>query len=146
MVIILSINSIFALMYHKLKDRTTFIFRHLFSIAAITILLLSSCYIQSEIKNVLGIPTTIQHSGNKKINVFSIAVYDACSHSVTSDLSQAPTQSSFTNNLLAVATLSAIVMLLFSVSEKEKNKHPFYNTFKICDPLPIFLLYRKLII
>lgn len=133
-------------MNRNLKTNIALLFRHLFSIAAITILLFSSCYIQNEIKNVLGIPTAIEQGGNKKNNAFSTAVYDACSHSLTSDLSQAPTQSSFTSNLLAVATLSAIVMLLFSVSEKEKNKHPFYNTFKICDPLPIFLLYRKLII
>jgi hypothetical protein len=129
-----------------LKNKTKLILQHLTLIAAATVLLLSSCYMQNEIKNVLGISTSIEQTGNKKINIFSATVYDACSHSVTSDLSQALTQSSFTNNLLAVATLSAIVMLLFSVSEKEKNKHPFYNTFKICDPLPIFLLYRKLII
>lgn len=133
-------------MNKRLQNRTKSLWRHLFSIVAVTVVLFSTCSVKNEIKEILGIPISIEQNGNQKMNLISTAVSDFCATSFNADASQSPKITVLYSNLLAIATFSAIVLLLFSVSETEKRKHPNYNSLKIVDSFPIFLLYRKLII
>lgn len=137
---------IFAAMNRTLQNSAKLILRHFFTFVAITVVLFSSCFIKNEIKEIIGIPIALEQMGNQRTTLFSSTVTNFCSQTFASDLLQSVKTTSITANLVAIATLSAIVFLLFSVSEKEKRKHPFYNSLKISDSFPIFLLYRKLII
>ncbi|WP_432221072.1 hypothetical protein ACRASX_09815 [Flavobacterium sp. TMP13] len=129
-----------------LQNRTKSLLRHLFSIVAVTVVLFSTCSVKNEIKEILGIPIAIEQNGNQRVTLFSTALSDLCANAFNADVSQSPKITLLSSNLVAIVTLSAIVMLLFSVYEIEKRKHPRYNSLKITDSFPIFLLYRKLII
>ncbi|MEZ7498544.1 hypothetical protein QO200_07305 [Flavobacterium sp. Arc3] len=133
-------------MNRTLQNSANLILRHLFTIVAILVVLFSSCSIKNEIKEIIGIPIAMEKGTNQRANLFSSTISNLCDHSLATDLLQSAKITLLTVNLAAIATLSSIVLLLFSVSEKEKRKHPFYNSLKISDSFPIFLLYRKLII
>lgn len=133
-------------MKRSLQNSAKSIMRHLFSIVAIIVVLFSSCSIKNEIKELIGIPIAMEQGTNQRANLFSSTISNLCDHSLATDLLQSVKTTSLTTNLVAIASLTAIVLLLFSVSEKEKRKHPFYNSLKISDSFPIFLLYCKLII
>lgn len=133
-------------MNRNLPNRKKSFWRQLFSIAAVLVVVFSTCSVKNEIKETLGLPIAIEQNGSQRITLFSNTVSDLCAQSFSADASQSPSITTLTSHFVAIATLAAIVILLFSVSEIEKRKHPRYNSLKINNSFPIFLLYRKLII
>ncbi len=116
-------------------------------IAAILLVLLTSCPVKIAIKNFAGIPIKTEQGATKGNSNFSAGTFEKCSETEIAK-SQSGQHSSNSQDLLPVAILTAAFLFLFGVrSIRKENKHPLYNSSgKIRSSIPLFLEYRKLII
>lgn len=129
-----------------LQNSTKLILRHLLSLVAVAVVLFSSCSVKNEIKEILGIPVAVEQLGNQRVNLFSSTVSNLCSHPLATDLLQSVKTTIVPSTLLTTTSFSTTILDLSCIFETEKRKHPHYNSLKIADSFPIFLLYRKLIL
>lgn len=123
------------------------IMRHLFAIAAILLVLLSSCAIKFSIKSFAGIPAKTEQLSNKKINLFSGNSEVVCNGLATDETAILQADlSSVTKGLLSFTFLSAIIAFFFGIAVRKEKAHSRFANAKARSAFPIYLQYRKLLI
>lgn len=121
--------------------------RYFFVIAAILLVLLTSCPVKIAIKNMAGIPVKTEQAPTKGGTNFSATTFEKCSPTEITH-SQSNQNNLSSPDLLPVAIFTAAFLFLFGIRYITKgNKHPLYSSSgKIRNAIPLFLEYRKLII
>lgn len=114
-------------------------------VAAILIIL-TSCSIKGSIKSLADIPSNTEHGINKAHYSFSGNPSEVCWEQELTDNQILQTASFNTDDLFPVVLLTAIFLLPSSFTLRGDQPHPLYRTQKIAATLPLFLLYRKLLV
>ncbi|HRQ50086.1 MAG TPA: hypothetical protein PLR74_06105 [Agriterribacter sp.] len=119
--------------------------RYFFVLAAVVLVLLSSCRVKSGIKTLIGVPaTTEQGIAKGNHNVYSNN-QERCINSETAEMIISPITSVDVNHLLPAVLFTVAFFFLPGIT-RNKQSHPFYRSSNIPGAIPIFLQYRKLII
>ena len=120
---------------------------HLFAIAAILLVLLSSCPIKFSIKSFAGIPAKAEQSSTKKINLFSGNSEVVCSGFAADETAIIQADlSSMAKDLASVTFFTAIIAFFFAVTLRKGKADLRFANAKIQTALPIYLQYRKFLI
>ncbi len=121
--------------------------RHLFAIAAILLVLLSSCPIKFSIRSFAGIPAKAEQASNKKINLFSANSNEVCNGFATNETAILQADlSSMTKGLLSVTLFTTIITFLFALTLSKAKAYLRFADTEIQSNFPIYLQYRKLLI
>ena len=115
-------------------------------LAAIFLVLLSSCAVKGGIKSFMLFPDSIQNTTAKSMQFMLTTGIKKCA--VIENAIASSSQELVGNhlNFLPLLLLSAALLILSGVSLYQIPPHPRYGTLKISGSLPIFLQYQKLII
>ncbi|MGN6541447.1 MAG: hypothetical protein ACTHKY_11630 [Ginsengibacter sp.] len=120
---------------------------HLFAIAAILLVMLSSCPIKFSIKSFAGVPAKAEQASNKKINLFSANSNEVCNGFATDETAILQADlSSMTKGLLSATFFTAIIAFFFAITLSKGKAHLRFANAKIQPTFPIYLQYRKLLI
>ena len=113
--------------------------------AAAILIVLTSCSIKSSIKSLLGVPAHTEQHVSKKNGKFFGSTSETCVIGEPGDtkISQA---ASLGTNLLPALFLAAAFLFPLAIAPQKEPSHPLFGNFKIRLNLPLFLLYRKLIL
>jgi len=120
--------------------------RYFLVLAAIVLVLLTSCPVKSSIKTLVGLPVNTEQGlakGNVRIYGNSS---EKCINSETADTKISQDISLEINTLSPVILFTATFLFLLAYLLGAEKSHPRYGNLKISGRLPIFLQYRKLII
>lgn len=122
--------------------------RYFFVLAAMLLVLLTSCAVKGSIKTLAGIPAKTERglpTGNQNFSLNSI---DKCAGFLVADTQIVQTISFNTNDLLPAVLFTATLFFLFRLSSVVKeHAHPLYGgSAKIRSSIPLFLEYRKLLL
>lgn len=113
--------------------------------AAAVLVVLMSCSIKSSIKYLAGVPVnTEQATGNNHSFLGSGSA--TCIEGETTDAIVSQTASFSADDLLPAVILTATFLFLFNYTSDKPQSHPLYGSLRIAGSLPLFLLYRKLIV
>lgn len=120
--------------------------RQLFVFTAALLIVLTSCSVKSSIKSMAGIPVNTEQGLAKSNHGFFGAGSETCVNGETTDTKISPTTFFNANNLLPAVNLTAAFLFLFGYTPCKEQLHPLYGNLKISSTLPLFLLYRKLLV
>ncbi|HUH47950.1 MAG TPA: hypothetical protein VLZ54_12400 [Arenibacter sp.] len=122
--------------------------RYFFVIAAILLVLLTSCTVKGGIKTLVGIPIKMERNATKGGHNLTVNEVDACAELEVATIQIVQKIASSANDLLPLVLFTAGILFLFSFLRVVKEKkHPLYKgSGEIRNTIPIFLEYRKLII
>lgn len=120
--------------------------RQLFAFAAAILIVLMSCSVKSGIKSLAGIPVNTEQGLAKNKHGFIGAGSETCLNGETTDTKISQTASFNTITLLPAVILTAAFLFLFGYTPRKEKLHPLYGNLKIPGTLPLFLLYRKLLV
>ena len=120
--------------------------RQLFAFAAAILIILTSCSVKSSIKSMAGIPVNTEQGLAKNNHGFIGAGSETCLNGETTDTKISQTASFNTITLLPAVILTAAFLFLFGYTPRKEKLHPLYGNLKIPSTLPLFLLYRKLLV
>lgn len=118
--------------------------RYNFVLAAMALVLLTSCSIKNSLKNFSGNQVNTEQGLGKKAGLFS--GLENCYDNVTTSTKISKEISSHANKLLPAVLLTVTFLFLSGYTVRREQLHPLYGNSKISGTLPIFLQYRKLII
>ncbi|HLU90827.1 MAG TPA: hypothetical protein VKZ51_13395 [Cyclobacteriaceae bacterium] len=121
-------------------------FRQLAAFAAAMLIVLMSCSVKSSIKSLVGIPVNTEQGVGKKHHGFFGSASETCVLGETADIKFSQAASYSANDLLPAVLLTATFLFLFENTVDKGQSHPLYGSLKIPGSLPLFLLYRKLIV
>src|SRR5690554_3813836 len=121
--------------------------RQLFIFVAAVLVILTSCSVRSSIKGLVGVPVNTEKGIAKSNHNFFGNASETCVIGETTDVQISQT-ASFNANSLLPAVLFAVAFLFLGGFRpcKKQTQHPLYGNLKIPGTLPLFLLYRKLIV
>lgn len=121
--------------------------RHNFVLAAMVLVLLTSCSIKNGLKFLSGFQVNTEQGLGKKASLFSENGLEKCYQSVATTSTKISQEiSSNANDLLPAVLLTVTFLFLSGYTVRREQLHPLYGNTKISGTLPIFLQYRKLII
>lgn len=120
--------------------------RQLFAFAAAILIILTSCSVKSSIKSMAGIPVNTEQGLAKNNHGFIGAGSETCLNGETTDTKISQTASFNTITLFPAVILTAAFLFLFGYTPRKEKLHPLYGNLKIPGTLPLFLLYRKLLV
>jgi hypothetical protein len=119
--------------------------RQLFIFAAAFLIVLTSCSLKSSIKSLAGIPTNTEQGVAKNNQSLFGSTSETCLKGEITDAQVSQTSSLSANDFLPVVILTTFFFLL-GFTPCKKQSHPLYGSLKIPGSLPLFLLYKKLIV
>lgn len=120
--------------------------RQLVVFAAAVLIVLMSCAVKSSIKSLVGIPVNTEKGVAKSNQHFFGSASETCVIGETTDTTIFQTTSLNANDLLPAVILTVTFLFLLGFRPFKKQSHPLYGNLKIPGTLPLFLLYRKLIV
>lgn len=121
--------------------------RQLFIFAAAALVILTSCSVRSSIKGLAGVPVNTEKGIAKSNHNFLGNASETCVIGETTDIQISQTASFTSDDLLPAFFLTVTFLFLFGFRPcKKQTNHPLYGNLKIPGTLPLFLLYRKLIV
>lgn len=120
--------------------------RQLFVFTAAVLIILTSCSVKSSIKSMAGIPVNTEQGLAKNKHGFIGAGSETCLNGDTTDTKISQTASFNPITLLPAVILTAAFLFLFGYTPRKEKLHPLYGNLKIPSSLPLFLLYRKLLV
>lgn len=122
--------------------------RYFLVVAAILLVLLTSCPVKLSIKNFAGIPIKTENGVNRGHQNTSTSLLEKCAQYSIEDNQIVHKNSIGSNDLLPAFILTLAFLFYFDFrANKKEIKHPLYSgTNRIRSTIPLFLEYRKLII
>ena len=120
--------------------------RHNIVLAAMVLVLLTSCSIKNGLKFLSGFQVNTEQSLGKKASLFSENGLEKCYQSVATISTKISQEISSNANDLPAVIFTVTFLFLFGYTLSKEQLHPLYGNSKISGTLPIFLQYRKLII
>ena len=133
-------------MNSTLRNITKNHLRQLIVFAAASLMILTSCSVKSSIKSLAGIPVNTEQGIAKNNNSFFGSASETCINGETTDLQISQTPSFNANDLLPAVIFTVAFLFLLGFTPHKEQSHPLYGNLKIPSTLPLFLLYRKLIV
>lgn len=121
-------------------------FSRAFALAAVLLLLLSSCPIKTGIRSLAGIPVQTGHHSSKGNYVFLGSSLERCINVETVDTKVVEAGFTFQCDARHDDIFAAVSSFIFDASTGDQPPHPLYGSVKPGSTVPIFLQCRKLII
>lgn len=126
--------------------RTKNIYRHLFAIAAILLLLLSSCPIKFNIKSLSATPVETELSSGKKVNLYSTPNQPASIQCAAIETTVTGFSNTLVSDSLFALIFTTIIPFLFPFQGDKKILSLFFRGSNSGEAVPIYLQHRTLII